>query len=359
MNFNGFLGRCKATANAYGPEALIIGGAFALVSATVLAVMATPKAVGVKKQLDEDFEDIKKAHETGKAYPKNDDGVVEEVSYSESDYKSDMKIHTAHVICGLAKPYLPAVGLTVLGLTGIGVGLGKMHKREAAAISALGAVSTAFSAYRDRVVSEFGAVKDQELYTGMKAVSKKVKVKNEDGKTETVTKTSLEPLDASVGDCPLLSPYAIKITSDNCSSFKHLSGDPIYVENWLKIVESNLNRRLALNQIMYLEDILDDLDIHIDKTSSCGINSYVAHNVGWIYTDYYYDVVTKKIEKNEGDKYIDFGCFGDDPDRTLQIVRGKDGEVYLDFNVDGWINGKIPVKDNLHRILRKNPDIEK
>ena len=358
MSFNGFLGRCKAVGNSYGPEALIIGGAFALISATVLAVIATPKAVGVKKQLDEDFEDIKKAHETGKAYPKNDEGVVEEVSYSESDYKSDMRIHTANVIWGLTKPYLPAVGCIVLGATGIGVGLGKMHKREAAAISALGAIGGAFSTYRDRVVAEFGAQKDQELYSGMKAVTKKVKVKNEDGKTETITETSYEPLDESVGDCPLLSPYAVRITSENCSSFKHLSGDPVYVENWLKIVESNLNRRLALNRILYLEDILDDLDIHIEKSEG-SINSYVAHNVGWIYTDYYYDVVTKKVEKNTGDKYIDFGCFGDDPDRTLQIVRGKDGEVYLDFNVDGWINGKIPVKEDFRKTLKKNPDIEK
>lgn len=357
MNFGSFFGKCKSFGNAYGAEALIISGAILLITAGVTACMATPKAVGAKKKLDDDFDDIKAARESGKAYPMNDDGVMEEVSYSESDYKHDMKIHTKDVILTYGKLYGPSIGLVILGCAGIGFGLGKMRQREAAAIASIGAVSTAFSKYRDRVIAEFGIDKDRELYTGMKAVVTKKKVKTDEGKTETVEEVVYEPLDKSIGDCPILSPYAIRVNSENCSSFKHLSGDPLHVENWLKIVESNLNRRLALNQILYLEDILDDLDIRINDSST--ISPYVAHNVGWIYTDYYYNVITKKVEENHGDKYIDFGCFSDDSDRKLQIVRGIDGEVYLDFNVDGWINGKVPVKDRLSKILAKNPDIEK
>ena len=357
MSFGAFCGKCKALGNAYGAEALIISGAISLIAAGVLACMATPNAVGKKRELDEDFDDIRRAHEEGKAFPTNDDGVVEEVSYSESDYKHDMRIHTKDVILAYGKLYGPSIGLVILGCAGIGFGLGKMRQREAAAVASLGAVSTAFSKYRDRVVAEFGLDKDRELYTGMKAVTKKKKVKKDDGTTETVEEISYEPLDKSIGDCPILSPYAIRVNAENCSSFKHLSGDPLHVENWLKIVESNLNRRLALNQILYLEDILDDLDIRINESST--ISPYVAHNVGWIYTDYYYNVITKKVEENHGDKYIDFGCFSDDQERKLQIVRGIDGEVYLDFNVDGWINGKVPVKDRLSKILQKNPDIEK
>ena len=247
--------------------------------------------------------------------------------------------------------------MAVVGVAFILTGTGILKKRNAAVTALLASTTSLFNDYRGRVIADQGKEKDREYYTGIKKIKEKVTIDGEEGATEIEVEKEVQ-LDSSVGDCPLLSPYAIKVTSENCRNFERLSGDKLYVEHWLQTMQEMNNTHGHTDGIVYLDWVLDELGIKLDETNP-SLNAFIAHNVGWIFTDYYYDACDKSVHKNEGDKYIDFGCWNDDG--SLALISGKDGSVYLDFNVDGWINGRLPRKnaDHLRKAIEDHPEIER
>lgn len=344
----------------YSPEICIGLGIVSFVVSTVMAVKAEPKARAAREENKELKEMMDESLETGITGTDEVDENGEQIttSYSEEDYKDDMKIYVGRKIVNETKPYIPAIAFGVAGAALILTGTGILKKRNAAVTALLASTTSMFETYRGRVIADQGKEKDREYYTGVKRISEKVVVTDAKGKDKEVEVEKDALLDESVGDCPFLSPYSIRITADNCSNFESLCGDPIYVGHWLETIQEMCNVHLHTEGILYLDWVIDSLGVKLDETNP-NLNSFVAHNAGWIDTDYYKDAVTKEIKPNTGDRYVDFGCWGDDGE--LRLVRHKDGSVYLDFNVDGWINGRIPKKhaDHILEAARKHPEIER
>lgn len=352
--------KIKHTLSTYSPEIAIGLGIVSFVASAIFAAKATPKAQKAKEENEEIKETMDEALEKGETasddLDENGNSIM--IPYSEEDYKEDMKLYIGKKIVNETKPYLPAIGLGIAGTVLILTGTGILKKRNAALTSLLATTTTLFSDYRSRVISDQGKAKDHEYLTGIKTIQEEVVVTNADGKDEKVTVEKSAYLDSSVGNIPWLSPYAVKITATNCIQFESFKGDPIYVGHWLETVQEMVNTRLHTNGVLYLDEVFNQLGIKLDEENSA-INPYIAHNVGWIDTDFYYDTARKETCPNEGDRYIDFGCWDDQGNLTL--TTGPNGEVYLDFNVDGWINGRIPRKHAgyLQDQIEKHPEIEK
>jgi hypothetical protein len=354
------LSKMKHTLNTYSPEICIGLGIVSFVASAIFAAKATPKAQKAKAENDEIKETMDEALEKGETasdeLDENGNSIM--IPYSEEDYKDDMKLYIGKKIVNETKPYLPAIGLSIAGTALILTGTGILKKRNAALTSLLATTTTLFSDYRSRVISDQGKEKDREYLTGVKKIKEEVVVTDAKGKDKKVEVEKTAYLDSSVGNIPWLSPYAVKITSTNCTQFESFKGDPVYVGHWLETVQEMINTHLHTDGVLYLDWALEQLGVKLDETNPT-LNSYIAHNVGWIDTDYYYDAARKVTYPNEGDRYVDFGCWDDAGNLTL--TTGPDGEVYLDFNVDGWINGRIPRKHAgyLQDQIEKHPEIEK
>lgn len=355
------LTKVKHTLSTYSPEICIGLGIVSFIASTVLAVRATPKAQKIKEENKELKEMMDESLATGVTgtdeVDENGDQIT--TSYSEEDYKDDMKIYVGRKIVNETKPYIPAIALGIAGTALILTGTGILKKRNAAVTALLASTTSMFETYRNRVVKDVGREKDHEYLTGIKKIQEEVVVTDAKGKDKKVTVEKSAYLDSSVGNIPWLSPYAIRITADNCSMFESFKGDPVYVGHWLETMQESVNTHLHTEGIVYLDWVIDQLGVRIDESSNPTLNAYIAHNVGWIDTDYYYDTHRKATFTNEGDRYIDFGCW--DESGNLTLTTGPDGEVYLDFNVDGWINGRLPRKEAkfLQNQIEKYPEIEK
>ena len=350
----------KHTVSAKSPEICLALGIISFAGSVVTAVHAAPKAKALReanRELKEMMDESLKTGITGTDdVDENGDQIT--TTYTEEDYKNDMKIYTSRKIINEVKTWAVPGGLFALGVIFVFVSMGIMKKRNAATMALLASLTASFDKYRGRIRKDLGAEKELEYYTGMKRVKETVTVTDADGNESEVEVEKTVLLDESAS-CPFLSPYAIRITADNCHNFESLSGDPIYIGHWLETIQEMCNTHLHTDGIVYLDYVLDTLGVKIDPESNPNLNSFIAHNVGWIDTDYYMDVMTKEIRENDGDRYIDFGCWNDDGE--LRLVRGSAGEVYLDFNVDGWINGRVPRKraDHLRRTIEAHPEIER
>lgn len=350
----------KHTVSTYSPEICIGVGIVSFIASAVMAAWATPKAQKAHQENEEIKETMDEALEKGETasdeLDENGNSVM--IPYSDEDYKDDMKLYIGKKIVNETKPYLPAIGFVVAGTALILTGTGILKKRNAAVTALLASTTSMFETYRGRVIADQGKDKDREYYTGVKKITEKVVVTDAKGKDKTV-EVEKSVLDESTDGCPLLSPYAVKITAENCRNFESLCGDPVYVGHWLETNQSMMNTHLHTDGILYLDWVLEQMGITLDPELNPTLNSVIAHNVGWIDTDYYYDPINKIVSENQGDRYVDFGCWNDDG--SLSLIRGADGAVYLDFNVDGWINGRIPKKSPNHILtaVRQYPEIER
>lgn len=324
----------------HAPEILVFTGVGLGVSAVVTAAVSTPKAIKAKQEFDEDIKVINDAHEAGK--------TVTGEEYTEEDYKKDLVGGYVQGAWKVIKPYLPTIGLTVASVACTLGGFGILKRRHAATLAILSSVSSQFDSYRRRVSKELGDDKERDIYYGLEDVTVEEKVELPNGKTKTVKNTTKQMLDDEI-DCPaLLGPYAIKLDNAN-PGFRRNGGDPLYMDTWLSIMESTLNTKLHMRGFLFLSDVLEELEVTPETYPN--INTDIAHQVGWI--DGYKDST------------IDFGCFRFDEgtgERKLELVRGKDGCCYLDFNCSPILGLTKDVKTSAQKKLesiRENPYIEK
>ena len=320
----------------HAPEILVISGVACSLGAVVTAVISTPKAIEAKKQVDQDLKCIHEAHESGKT------ALNEE--YTEEDYKKDLIGGYVQGAWKIVKPYLPTIGLTIASVACTLGGFGILKRRHAATLAILSSVSSQFDAYRARVAKELGDDKEKDVYYALE----EAEITEIDEKGKKITKKEKYVLDDQI-DCPaLLGPYAIKLDITN-PGFRRNGGDPLYMDTWLSILESTLNTKLHMRGFLFLADVLEELEVTPDTYPN--INTDIAHQVGWI--DGYKDGV------------VDFGCFRYDEgsgERKLELVRGRDGCCYLDFNCSPILGLTKDVKTSAQKKLEAiqlNPYIEK
>lgn len=223
--------------------------------------------------------------------------------YTESDRRKDLLLLHVQTAARITKLYGPALivgGLAVAALTG---SHRILTKRNAALTAAYAVIDKGFKEYRERVVADQGAEKDQQYYKGI--VKESVTETSEDGKSVTVTEKTFRTS---------VSPYGVMFNQHN----PNWTGRPHWDYFFLRSQQSFLNDKFKVQGYLFLSDVYDALGFEQTKASRV---------VGW-----------HKNSKN-GDNFIDFGIFEDAAAlRVFDFVSGREGELYLDFNVDGPVH---------------------
>lgn len=271
--------------------AIMFGAGIAMgVVATVKACQATLKVEGVLATADTKRAEITEARETRPEV------------YSDSDAASDERTLKVFVARDIAKLYAVPVAL---GVASIGLLTGAhivLTKRNVALAAAYAGLDKVFNEYRSRVRAELGDQKDREFRYGV--VNKEIiDSEGNPSSVETVKRIGAQGRE---------SMYAQVFDRQN----RNWDARDEYNRTFLWMQQCYANNRLQAKGSLLLNDVYDSLGLP-RTTAGCV--------VGWV-----------KGGEN-GDGYIDFGIFDPESQEIIDFMRGDDGALWLDFNVDGEI----------------------
>lgn len=286
-------GRAGLQLQKHSPEILMVAGITGIVGSTILACRATLKAEAVLDEHHEKLEKIKEVREID---------FVDVEKYSDEDYKKDLVVTHVQTGVDFVKLYGPAVSLGVASIVCIIAAHDIMQKRNVALVAAYKAVEEGFSAYRKRVVEEYGEDKDYMFKNGLRAEEITDVEVGEDGKPKKVKKEVL------VTDPNGLSVYA-KWFDRSCAQW---SSVPEYNLMFLKAQQDYMNQLLQARKHVFLNEVYDA--VGVERTKAGAVVGWALRNDG------------------EGDNFIDFGF-----SNNHEFMNGHENEVLLDFNVDGVV----------------------
>lgn len=278
----------------YSPQILFGAGVVGFGATVVLAVRATNK---VSQKVDDAQVSLSASKAT------EDDGATKRI-----------KLQLAGDI---AKQYaLPvAVGLTTLGCFGGAHYI--LNKRNGVLLAAYGALHQAHSAYRKRVVEEYGEDIDRKFALGGQDYA--VTEKMADGSEKMTLKTAVVSENGR-------SPYAQCF--DEKSRF--FTREPGMNTSILEIKRGQANDKLMGQGHLFLNEAYDLLGL--PRTPQGAI-------VGWIY-----DPRGDRKDANliPRDHFVTFGLWENDPEYIDDLIDGRSKMgIWLDFNVEGPIWDKI------------------
>jgi hypothetical protein len=294
-------GRSGLLLKKHSPEILMTVGVVGIVTSTVMTCKATLKVDGVLDNYDEKKGKIEKVR---LAEAEKEKIGIEEIKYTDKDYRKDLVVIKTQTAAKFVKLYGPSV---TLGVASIGCILGAhniMRKRNLAVIAAYKAVEQSFSDYRKRVVDEFGEEKDRLFKNGIKQEKVTVVETDENGKSKKTQKT-VETIDPNG-----ISEYA-RFFDESCSQWDKNSD---YNLAFLKCQQNTANDLLHSRGHIFLNEVYDMLGIPRSKAGAV---------VGWV--------------EGTGDDYVDFGIFDGDNMKARDFVNGYERSILLDFNVSGMI----------------------
>lgn len=276
----------------HSPTLLFAAGVVGIVGTVVLASRATLKLEEVLTEANTTLEAI--------------ETVDQHKDYSDQDRVKDKALVYVQTGIKIAKLYGPAV---LVGAASIGALTGShqiLTRRNAALTAAYAAIEKGFREYRDRVVADLGEDQDRKYRYGVE--EKKITVVDDDGKKTRV----------AFDTATCTSPYG-RLFHEGNVNWKPL---PEYNYLFLRGQENYLNDRLTARGFLFLSDVYDALGF--EQTSASRV-------VGWL------------SKANGGtDGFVDFGIFdSSDYLRIHEYMVGQEGELFLDFNVDGTIYDKI------------------
>jgi hypothetical protein len=223
-------------------------------------------------------------------------------NYSTAEFQKDrLYIYTRSTV-SVCKLYAPALGLGAISVAALTGSHKILSGRNAALTAAYAAVEKGFAEYRGRVVEKYGEDEDREFRHGATDVTFK------DEETGKVRKGR------GVDDTLQPSMYARVFDETN----RHFVRNPEYNIFFLRCQQNTANDMLKARGHLFLNEVYDLLGMERSPAGAV---------VGWV--DGY------------GDSYVDFGVFDGNNPRTIDFVNGREGAVWLDFNVDGTIYDKI------------------
>jgi hypothetical protein len=281
-------------ASKYTPQVLFGAGVVGLVGTAVLASQATLKLEGIITEAQQTARDIDNL---------DDDRVSPEDQVKAKAY---LKVKTGVQI---VKLYLPALAVAALSIAALTGSHRILTKRNAGLTAAYTAVSKGFREYRDRVIEAEGEQKDKEYRYGVQ--TEKVAVVDEATGKKTVVEKKFA---TGVGDYGRL--YADHTTP-------RWTNRPDLNFVILRGIQTQANMNLRANGFVLLNDVYKELGFPL--TTAGG-------TVGWV------------ADSERGDNEIDFGIFDNDDEIKDYVYGRTDGEIWLDFNVDG------PVLDLIDKV---------
>ena len=274
----------------HSPALMVAGGVVGVVGTAVLASQATLKVGDI---LDDSKDTLEKIR------------TVQHPDYSEDDRKRDRVLVYAKTTIKIAKLYAPTV--VVAGLT-IGLMIQShqiLNRRNVALGAAYQALDSAYKKYRQNVIDEFGAEKDRSYILGCEQID--VEVVDEDGRKDVKTKEVTNNR----------SPYG-KLFNEYNKNFQNV---PEYNLLFVRGIQNYCNDLLQSRGYLFLNEVYEQLGF--DATTPGCV-------VGWL------------ANSKDGDGYVDFGLFEEkEALRIFDYATGREGELFLDFNVDGVIYDKI------------------
>lgn len=275
----------------HSPTILFAAGVVGVIGTAVLASRATLK-------LDEILDETREYIEVMDTVDRDD--------YTNDDLIKDKALLYTKTVLKIGKLYGPTI---ILGAASISALTGSHYiltRRNVALTAAYAAIEKGFRQYRDRVVEDLGEDQDRKYLYGVE--ERKVTVVDDEGKKTRVT----------VDSATCTSPYG-RLFNDSNRNWQRY---PEYNYLWLRGHQNYLNDRLNSRGFLFLSDVYDALGF--DQTPASRV-------VGWL------------SKKNGGtDGFVDFGIFDDkDVLRIHDYMVGLEGELFLDFNVDGNIYDKI------------------
>jgi hypothetical protein len=285
----------------YAPEILTGVGIAGVVTSTVLIARASTKVEVVmmnhdSRIADAKFQKVEQILDDTRGEVHEDSLDLEKVKL---EGKELLPIY-AHTSLDILKLYGPGVSMSAGSIIAILAAHGIMKRRTVALMGAYKAVESAFSAYRQRVIEEFGDEKDRDFRLGFRTE----KIKDEETGKSTVVRR-FDPNHTSL--------YARFFDEGN----PNWVNDPEYNLMFLKNMQSYMNDKLMIRGYLFLNDVYDALGM---ERSSQG------QVVGWVVDP-----------SNNGDLYVDFNIYNADSSRARDFVNGLESSILLDFNVDGPI----------------------
>lgn len=278
------VGRALLHTQKNSPALMFGAGIVGIVGTVVLASRATLKLEGRLESAQSDLADVNSLKHSG---------------YSDKDRNQDKAIIYSKLVMDVAKGYGPAFILgtvSIASLTGSHVVL---TRRNAGAVAAYKAVDKAFSEYRERVLKDVGPEKEREYAFEMEACE----IDSDDGKSKRKTDDVVRVSGRS--------KYSRFFEQSN----QNWSPQPEYNMLFLRCQQNYANDRFHAKGHLMLNDVYDLLGMERTKEGCV---------VGWVL--------------DNGDNYVDFGIFdGHNMDKFYDFVTGKEGGIWLDFNVDGLV----------------------
>lgn len=284
------------------PGLLFGAGIASMVGSTILACRATLK-------IEEVLLDGQNSLQIARS--------MDHPEYSEQDRSRDVSLIYIQTSASVVRLYAPAILLGAAGVAALTRSHNILNERNAALMAAYAALEKGFNEYRERVVEKYGEEEDRHLRYGEKLVE----VDGTDGKKKDIV------VRANPG---MPSIYARFFDYEN----SNWSGEPEYNFIYLRCQQNYANDMLKARGHVFLNDVYDMLGI---ERSSAGAV------VGWVLN-------------GVGDNYISFGCFDNDS-QVIDFMLGDEGEVLLDFNVDGVVWDLIDRQRNHTLELMENREL--
>ena len=288
------MGRSLLVLQKHTPTILTATGIVGVVATTILASKATLKLEPIIDEMEEALAVAKNVR------------VEAPEKYSERDYTKDLTRTYTTAVVKVGKLYAPAISLGVLSISCLISSHGIMQKRNVALAAAYKTVEEGFSAYRQRVIEEFGEEKDQEIRIQS---MKTLEVEEKDPKTGKTTTTK-------VFDPNRVSDYA-RFFDESNPNWRRADDQLNFF--FVKQAQTYMNNLLQARGHVFLNEAYDALGI--PRTQAGAV-------VGWV------------ISK-DGDNFVDFGIYDSASEKARQFVNGQERSLLLDFNVDGVIYDKI------------------
>jgi len=279
------------------PEILIGIGVAGILTSTFLACRATLKAPAALDTAKAKFASIAEAKDLA------EQGACE---YTAKDRKDDIIAASAQTAWEFTKIYAIPAAIMVTSLVCIFKGHGITAKRNAGLSAAVTALSTGYSAYRDRVKEKLGEEAESDLYYGRKTETIDVETVGKDGKVK-IKKEKVTTLDIS--DSP--SVYA-RFFDEGATEYRQSAE---LNRAFLHATQNYCNDKLRLNKVLFLNEVYDMLGLDRSKQGVV---------VGWAIGE-------------DRDNFVDFGIFNENNAQARRFINGDEPSVLLDFNVDGVV----------------------
>lgn len=303
-NITQFIGRGQAIVKEFSPEIMAVVGVAASTTGAVLAAKATLKLES-KVAL---FEARKDAL----------DDQLKNGLIDAKEHKKELRKVYLQFITDLTKLYGVPTALFAFGIGSMLGAQGVLKKRNVAAIGAYKALEETYNEYRDRVIAEVGPEKEESIRLGLRALAEDETEPDADDKPMALLNDE-EKARVLTG----ASQYAVIFAPETSRNF---SNNADYNLTTLTAAQAMLTDKLVSRGYLFLNDVFEFLGMA--KTEA-------GQYVGWIYK-------TEQDYANgmKGDNHVDFYL-----DRGINItkdhfLRDGQGNILLDFNVDGMIIDK-------------------